>query len=555
MIKQLSIQNFALIKQADLVFSKGLTVITGETGAGKSILLGALQLLLGARADAALLLNKQLKCVIEGYFEASSQEIQDFFKSEDFDYDALGVVIRRELLPNGKSRAFINDTPASLSQLKQLGNMLVDISAQHDTLEINTQAFQLDFVDAMANLLDQRTAMTQQFNRLQKLNATANELAVKQAERLKQQDYDQFLYDELIHAQLTDEVSLSQLENEFTVLTHATQLGESLQQLHFGLTEAENAPDQSLGLLLNQLNQLKKLDSRIEELYNRLLASRNELIDIARDAAYLQAHFVPDAERLHWVSKRIDLLNSLCQKHRVNSHSELIQIQEMLAEKLANSAENDQQLLALKQTIESESKALQQLASKISEARKAVLPSLSKQINALLPEMGMVHAHFTIDHSVGEKLHSGRAGYDQLRFLFSANQGSAPQEIHKVASGGELSRLMLAIKSLLHDRLALPTVVFDEIDTGISGETSLRIGRVLQNLAQKHQVILVTHLAQIAAKGDVHLFVAKESSGGQTSSKIRQLTQDERIAALAEMIGGANPGESAISHARELFHI
>lgn len=555
MIKQLSIQNFALIKQADLVFSTGLTVITGETGAGKSILLGALQLLLGARADASLLQNKEQKCVIEGSFEANTTEIQDFFTNEDFDYDASGIVVRRELMPNGKSRAFINDTPANLSQLKQLGNLLVDISAQHDTLELNTQAFQLDFVDAMADLLDQRASMSQQYNRLQKLKANQSELEKNQLEKLKQQDYDQFLYDELVAAQLNPAESLSQLENEYAVLNNATQLGESLMQLQYGLTEAENAPDHSLGQLLSQLNQLKKLDPKLEDLYARLSASRAELNEIAREAAYLQASFVPDAERLYRVGKRIDLLHGLCQKHRVNELQELIQIQDRLAEKLAHVVEADLQLQELKQKIETGTIELEQLAKQISSSRKAQLAALIEQINALLPEMGMVHARFSIEHTVGEKLLSGRAGYDQLRFLFSANQGSAPQEIHKVASGGELSRLMLAIKSLLHDRLALPTVVFDEIDTGISGETSLRIGRVLQKLAQKHQVILVTHLAQIAAKGDVHLFVSKESSAGQTNSKIRQLTQDERIESLAEMIGGANPGESAIRHARELFHI
>ncbi len=555
MITQLSIQNFAIIRQSDLHFSPHLTVITGETGAGKSILLGALQLLLGARADAGQLFDPTQKCVIEGHFQLSEPAVTTFLLEEDFDNSQDDIVLRRELLPNGKSRAFINDTPASVQQLRTLGNLLVDISAQHDTLELNTQKFQVDFLDAMAGQTAVSNAYSTDFEQLKRLLGEIAQLQAEKLERQKEADYQQFLYQELELAQLSDAEELEQLEQEYNLLQNAAAIGQLLQQLTFGLTEAENAPDTALGGLLAAASSYRKLDPRLGELFDRLQQTRTELQDLAREAIHLQDGFQADGGRLQLLESRLNELNRLLQKHRVLQLSDLIRLKNEIAAGLDAGASADQQLETLHQTATALETALQLRAASLSEARSKAIPGLEKAVQSLLPEMGMEHAHFKIELQRLTVLTGGRYGYDQIRFLFSANQGSSLQEIHKVASGGELSRLMLAIKSLLHDRLALPTVVFDEIDTGISGETSIRIARVLKTLAERHQVILVTHQPQIAAKGDLHLFVSKQNQQGKTESNIRVLVQEDRIEELAKMIGGAHPSDIAREHARELFHI
>lgn len=554
MIKQLSIRNFAIIQESVLHFSEGLTVITGETGAGKSILLGALDLLMGARADTGQLYNEAEKCVIEGQFEFNTAAIRAFFTSEDFDFDKEEIVIRRELLPTGKSRAFINDSPASVSQLRTLGNLLVDISGQHETLELNTQQFQFEFVDAMAGQLTLVADYNQAYDRLRLLKQELNQLEEAALNQQKNLDYDQFLYDELAQARLENPDELEQLEQQYTLLQNANVIGLALKQLHFGLTEAENAPESSLSALLTAGQSLKKLDDRLATLYEQLQEAKTTLTDLAQQAYYLQEEFQADEEKLQLYEARLNELNRLLQKHRLQNIEALMALQSDLARRLDALQSGSLQLEKLRAEAADLTQKLAEQAGAISKNRVAILPELEQAINALLPDMGMVHAHFQIAHVKQEQLNA-KTGFDQLRFLFTANQGSAAQEIHKVASGGELSRLMLAIKSLLHDQLALPTVVFDEIDTGISGETAIRIGRVLKTLSSRHQVILVTHQPQIAAKGDLHLFVSKQVSAGKTASNIRVLAAEDRIEELAKMIGGAQPSEIAREHARELFHI
>jgi len=554
MIKQLSIRNFAIISESEIHFSPGLTVITGETGAGKSILLGALNLLLGARADAGQLFDEKEKCIIEGHFAFSTPAISAFFQTEDFDAAEDEIVLRRELLPNGKSRAFINDSPATVIQLRTLGNLLVDISGQHETLELNTQQFQFEFVDAMAGQLSEVTDYMSKYEELRLLNAEIHKLETAATTQQKNLDYEQFLFAELEQARLENPEELHLLEQQFTVLQNANVIGLALQQLHFGLTEAENAPESSISALLVAGQSIKRLDHRLAELYDQLQNAKAILADIAQDAFHLQEEFQADEEKLHLFEQRLNELNRLLQKHRLQSLSELIELRTTLANSLEAVQSSGVQLDNLRLKAKGLATQLQEQASRISKKRASSLPGLEKAINALLPDMGMIHARFQIEHKIGLQLNV-RTGLDQLRFLFTANQGSQAQEIHKVASGGELSRLMLAIKSLLHDQLSLPTVVFDEIDTGISGETSIRIGRVLKTLAERHQVILVTHQPQIAAKGDLHLFVSKQVNQGKTSSQIRVLEAEDRIEELAKMIGGAQPSEIAREHARELFHI
>lgn len=554
MIKQLSIRNFAIIKTSELQFSPGLTVITGETGAGKSILLGALNLLMGARADAGQLYDENEKCVIEGHFHFKTAAVAAFFEAEDFDFDTEEIVLRRELLPNGKSRAFINDSPATATQLRTLGNLLVDISGQHETLELNTQQFQFEFVDAMAGQLDEVAAYRSAFENLRQVRQEITQLEEAASNQQKSLDYDQFLYNELEQAQINHPLELEQLEQQYSVLQNAQTIGMALQQLHFGLTEADNAPENSLSALLAAGQGIKKLDDRLAQLYTQLQETKSTLAELAQEAFLMQEAFQADEEKLHQLESRLNELNRLLQKHRLQSLSELMALKEEIAARIDAIQSSGEQLLQLQQREAVLAGEVENMAAQISAKRLAILPELEAAIHALLPEMGMVHARFQIEHKKLLHLHA-RTAWDQLRFLFTANQGSAAQEIHKVASGGELSRLMLAIKSLLHDQLALPTVVFDEIDTGISGETAIRIGKVLKKLASRHQVILVTHQPQIAAKGDLHLFVSKELKQGKTASHIRVLEAEDRVEELAKMIGGAQPSDIAREHARELFHI
>jgi len=554
MIKQLSIRNFAIISESEILFSPRLTVITGETGAGKSILLGALNLLLGARADAGQLYNEAEKCIIEGHFQFNTPNITAFFQQADFDQVADEIVLRRELLPNGKSRAFINDSPASVSQLRTLGNLLVDISGQHETLELNTQQFQFEFVDAMAAQLPQVSAYCVNYEHLRRLNQEIITFEAAATSQQKSFDYDQFLFNELEQARIKNPEELEQIEHQYSVLQNANTIGLALQQLHYGLSEADNAPESSLSALLASGQIIKKLDSRLSDLYERLQDTKTILSEIAQEAFHLQEDFQADEEKLQQYETRLNELNRLLQKHRLQTLSELIELQNTIADRLDAVQSSGEQLENLRSKAAELTIELQEQAASISKKRVAILPELEKAIHILLPDMGMIHAHFHIEHKHLDQLNA-RTGLDQLRFLFTANQGSAAQEIHKVASGGELSRLMLAIKSLLHDQLSLPTVVFDEIDTGISGETAIRIGRVLKTLSSRHQVILVTHQPQIAAKGDLHLFVSKQMNQGKTTSQIRVLEAEDRIEELAKMIGGAQPSEIAREHARELFHI
>lgn len=554
MIKQLSIRNFAIIKASELQFSPGLTVITGETGAGKSILLGALNLLMGARADAGQLYDVTDKCIIEGHFQFKTTAVKAFFEEEDFDFDAAEIVLRRELLPNGKSRAFINDSPATAAQLRTLGNLLVDISGQHETLELNTQQFQFEFVDAMAGQLEQVAEFKAAFENLRQIQLEITQLEEAASTQQKSLDYDQFLFNELEQARIENPLELEELEQHYSVLQNAQVIGMALQQLHYGLTEADNAPENSLSTLLSAGQGIKKLDDRLAQLYAQLQDTKATLAELAQEAFLLQEAFQADEEKLHQLESRLNELNRLLQKHRLSQLADLISLKNLLAARLEGVQSTGEYLLQLQSRATTLTEKVEKLADHISAKRIAILPELEQAIHALLPEMGMVHARFHIEHKKQTQLHA-RTGWDQLRFLFTANQGSAAQEIHKVASGGELSRLMLAIKSLLHDQLALPTVVFDEIDTGISGETAIRIGKVLKKLASRHQVILVTHQPQIAAKGDLHLFVSKELKQGKTASQIRILEGEDRVEELAKMIGGAQPSDIAREHARELFHI
>lgn len=553
MIRKLSIRNFAIIQESEISFPDGLTVITGETGAGKSILLGALNLLSGSRADTGLLFDSAEKALIEGYFSPDLPGVVEYLMAEELELFDDELIIRRELLPNGKSRAFVNDQLVSLQQLKVLGNLLFDISYQNDALELNTRQFQYTFLDAMANSLDMTSEYAIVYQSWKKnLNALQQlEQQLSSAER--ETEFLNFLMNELAAAELASEDELNELEQEFNMLTNANAIQSALTQLHYQLTESDFPVELQLGQLLGTLQTFRSIDGRIAEIAERLNALKEETKDLANEAIRLSDAFYSDDERINQLETRINLINKLLKKHQASDLKTLLEKQEEIAEKLKISSNSSEEIEALRQTTTAQKLLLEKLAAKIHEKRTDCIGFIENSICDLLPSIGLPHARFSIDLQSSDELGQAPQIKNQLKFLFSANQGSEMQELHKVASGGELSRLMLAIKSLLHDRVELPTAIFDEIDTGISGETSLKIGKVLSKMAEKHQIILITHQPQIAAKGDNHLYVSKSIHGSKTVSTIKSLHSEERIYELAKMLGGEKPSDTAIQHARTLL--
>ncbi len=553
MIRKLAIRNFAIIQESEIYFPEGLTVITGETGAGKSILLGALNLLSGSRADTGLLFDSAEKALIEGYFKPDLPGVIDYLKSEDLELFGDELIIRRELLPNGKSRAFINDQLVSLQQLKVLGNLLFDISYQNDALELSTRQFQYTFIDAMANSLDLTSEYARAYQAWKKNIDALEKLENQLSSSERETEFLNYLWNELAAAEFTGEDELNELEQEFNVLTNANAIQSALTQLHYQLSESDFPIELQLGQLLSSLHPFRGIDNRITEIIERLNALKEETKDLANESIRLSEAFYSDEERINQLEVRINLINKLLKKHQASDLRTLLMRQEEIAEKLKISSNSSEELEVLRKTITEQRVLLEKLATQIHENRTNSIEVIENSIRELLPSIGLPHARFKIDLQKAIDLGQAPQVKNQLKFLFSANQGSEMQELHKVASGGELSRLMLAIKSLLHDRVELPTAIFDEIDTGISGETSLKIGNVLSKMAEKHQIILITHQPQIAAKGNNHLYVSKSVHESKTVSKIKVLQFEERILELAKMLGGEKASETAILHARTLL--
>ncbi|PWS30732.1 DNA repair protein RecN [Pedobacter paludis] len=549
MLQKLSIRNYALIDSLDIEFDKGLNIITGETGAGKSIILGALSLILGQRAESKYFFNQDKKCVIEGAFVLGDENLKELFEEHDVDFFNEST-LRREISIDGKSRSFINDTPVNLSILKQIGEKLIDIHSQHATQEINDADFQLLIVDSLANhnalLFDYRNGfkkLRQESNRLKKLVTDAKEARSKQ-------DYEQFLFNELEQANLKEHEQ-EELEQELERLTHAESIKRALLTTTGLLTEAEPSALQLLKEAQVQLQSIEKFDSEINILYERLRSSIIEIKDIADETAGLEADTLHSAERLDIINQRLDLLYSLQQKHRVADNTELLELQKQLENNLNQLLSSDENIEQLTKEIEQLKIELHKKANQLSLNRIKAIKSVEEQTGNTLKKVGMPNAQLVLTQKKQEEL--SKDGLDEINLLFTANAGQAPAPVNKVASGGELSRLMLAIKALLAKHTSLPTIIFDEIDTGISGETALKVGEVIAQLGNNMQVISITHLPQIAAKGMSHYFVYKNEDGGKTTTGIRKLKQEERIAAIAEMLSGKNPGASAIENAKELL--
>ena len=550
MLNSLHISNYALIEKLEINFSNQLTIITGETGAGKSILLGALGLLLGERADSDVLFDKEKKCVVEGDFLIENLGLEDFFKGNEIDFDAH-CIIRREITANGKSRAFINDTPVNLLALKKLSEELIDVHRQHETLSLNSSKFQLVMLDALAGNEILLKDYQQQFKNYQQKQNRLSTLKAEQEQLLRNLDYFQFQFKELSEAQLQGN-ELIELESELHLLENADSIKSSLQQAFQGLSESDGAITSQLKNIISQLNSIKNLKPEISELHQRLNSAALEIKDIAYEIDSLNQHINTDPERMQMVSERIDLLNRLMKKHNTANDDELLQIQKDFEQKIkAVEIGNDEidliekEISSLHQNLLTQSKAL-------SKKRLQAATPFEKNVNELLHQVGMPHALLKIEQQNLTEINF--TGVDQFKILFTANKGSALQEISKVASGGELSRLMLCIKSLVAASTHLPTLVFDEIDTGISGEVAMQVGKVLQQLATSHQVLCITHLPQIAAKGNAHYFVYKTNSGNRTLSNIRTLDEEERIMEIAKMLSGNLPGEAALANAKELLN-
>ena len=552
MLYRLVIRNYALIDNLDIIFAKNLNILTGETGAGKSIMLGALSLLLGQRAESKYFYNQDKKCVIEGTFQVQALDLNSFFSENDLDYDPE-TVLRREISSDGKTRSFINDTPVNLTILRQLGEKLIDIHSQHATIEINDENFQLGVLDIVADHQPLLDRYLQNYKSHQKTILKLNNLISESQQSKADQNYFQFQYDELETARLLPNEQQT-LEKELDVLTHAEEIKRSLAQVSYLLSDGDQSAILQIKEAVNSLQIAEKYNPVLTSFLERLQSSLIEIKDIASETVYLEQQTGINEKRTAEITERLNLLYTLQKKHRVNTVLELLNLQENLSQKLNTILFADEDITRLRAESEKLKAELLLTAADLSKNRKKVIPELEKQIMRILHEVGMPQAVIKINQVTlsGDQLRLN--GQDQIQYLFSANKGQPPMPMNKVASGGELSRLMLSIKSLIARKTSLPTIIFDEIDTGISGEVALKVGNIMETLGENMQVIAITHLPQIASKGKSHYWVYKDEQPQRTLSNIKILNDEERTLEIAKMLSGENPGEFALQNARELLN-
>ncbi len=550
MLTSLSIQNYALINQLSIDFNNGLSIITGETGAGKSILLGALGLVLGNRADNSTLKDTSKKCVVEAHLAISNYNLEDFFTSVDLDYEAQ-TIIRREILPSGKSRAFVNDTPVKLSVLNELKSKLIDVHSQHQTLELSDAGFQFHILDALAKNGQKLASYQRGLKQLNFYQKELQELEAQQREANQQYDYNLHLFNELTEANLIADEQL-ELEEKLEKLNNVEEIELNLSEAVHIASADEIGIQTLLNTLENRLQKIAPFSKEYEEISNRITSVKIELDDIVSELEDATESIDSNPNELEKLNDRLQLIYNLQKKHYVSSIPELLVIKEALSIKV-DQVENAEGIINQKQKqIKEVATKLDEVATLISSARKKIIPNLKKELEYLLSELGMPEARFSIELSTSDSFLSN--GKDNLSFLFSANKGGSFGELKKVASGGELSRIMLAIKKILSDNTQLPTIIFDEIDTGVSGEISNKIAKIMQQMSTQMQVITITHLPQIAAKGNQHYKVYKEDVAGVTTTNLKQLSEDERIVEIAEMLSGKEISDSAITHAKELLN-
>ena len=549
MLRSLHIENYALIRSLQIQFDKGLTVITGETGAGKSILMGALSLILGNRADLGVLFDKTKKCSMEAVFDMKGLDIAAFFEQNDLDYQD-NTIIRREITESGKSRAFINDTPVNLTVLKELASRLIDIHSQHQNLLFQNEDFRMEVVDEFAQIRPEVVAYRFVFKEFKQTEADLAQRLETQRNRLEKRDFLQFVYDELSQANLQADEQ-EQLEQEIDFLSHAETIKEHCFQMSQLLSENESS-------VLNQLHDVRSLSSQIAAYHSdikmvneRLESAFIELKDLSNEIVSLNDKVDYDPEQLEIKRQRLDLLNSLQQKHHVSSVEALIEKRDAIQKELSAFSDDEQAIGQLKGLCERLKAEALERATGLSRKRASVLQALQKKILEKARQLGMPDAQFVIQLKQGDTLQKN--GIDSVQYLFSANRGVEMAELEKVVSGGEMSRLMLAVKSVISDRSVLPTVVFDEIDTGISGEMAGKVAKLMKEMSEARQLLVITHLPQIAAKGNSHYQVFKQVVGEKSHTQVRKLEPAERIEEIAKMMSGDACGDAALQAAKELI--
>ena len=551
MIRNLSIRNYAIIDELEIEFADALSIITGETGAGKSILLGALGLIMGQRADTKVLYDESQKCVVEAAFELSAYQMQAFFEENDLDYQAE-TVVRREITNTGKSRAFINDTPVNLTILKSFCSFLIDLHGQFDTLDIQDSAKQLQVVDALADSKALLSEYRQGYQQYEKLRRELRRLEQQSKQADQDTDFWNFQLSELLEAELEDPEEQEALEQEQKQLSNAEDIKRILGQAAMALQDDEQSVVSQIGDLLHKVSSIAPYHPQLPALHERFEGLMYELEELAGNFQDIAEDTEHDGERLQEVETRLNLFYRLQNKHHVQSLEELMAIQKDLQQKLQGLEDSSARIQELEGLIDREEKKLQKIGQKLSAQRRSILADFEAKTQALLARLSMKYARLSVDLQSGEELLP--TGLDQVRFLFSANKGGRLEEIKSVASGGELSRLALCIKSLVAEAITLPTLIFDEIDAGVSGEVAFQMGLILKDLSTKHQVISITHSPQIASRADKHFFVHKVVLEDRTVTSVRPLENlEERILEIAKMLSGNPPSESAKENAKELL--
>jgi DNA repair protein RecN (Recombination protein N) len=550
LLTHLTIKNYALIEDLSVSFEKGFSTITGETGAGKSIFLGGLSLVLGKRADLSSLRDKEQKCIIEAEFEIEQYGLKSLFEIYDLDYD-LRTILRREIHPNGKSRAFVNDSPVNLDVMSQLGQRLIDIHSQHQTLELTENEFQLKVIDALANNSQVLSAYKEHLKVFEGAQKELKSLQASKADAEKEQDYNTFLFSELNSAPLQIGI-LEELEASYEELTNVESILEQLSNSHQLLANEEIGIQALLTQCKQSISKLAGYGAAYAKLFERIQSVFLELDDLSSEIETIQEQVTPNPSLLEEVNEKLQLLYNLQKKHNAATIEELLQVKEDLAVKISTSENIEHEIEALQALITTTQKELTILAGELNERRMAVVPELKSKLESSLQSLGMPNATFEIRFVQTESfLNTGR---DQLIFEFSANRGAGFGSLKKVASGGELSRIMLVIKSILATYEKLPTMMFDEIDTGVSGEISNSMGDIMQQMSANMQVFSITHLPQVASKGDHHFKVYKEDDGEVTRTRMKKLGPEERVVELAEMLGGKSLSDSAMAHAKQLLN-
>ncbi|OMQ13271.1 DNA repair protein RecN [[Flexibacter] sp. ATCC 35103] len=550
MITSLSIKNYALIEKLTIDFSRGFSIITGETGAGKSIILGAIGLVLGKRADLTSLKNKEEKCVIEAHFEISKYNLKEFFEANDLDYEDE-TIIRREILPSGKSRAFINDSPVNLQELQDLSLFLIDIHSQQQTQELSDEGVQFKIIDAIANNFDTIQSYQKVLKSYKADKSKLNALLKKQSDSGKEQEYNTFLLNELVSAKLKSGEQ-EELEADFEKLNNVEIIKEAIDKSLVIANEEQFGVFHNLNEIKTTLQKIALFSPEYQSVFERITSLAIEFDDVSRELQNASEKLLNDPAQLELVSQKLQLIYNLQKKHQVTSVDELIEIQANLGNTLLELDNIEEEIAALSKAIEEKVLELDAYSATIHQNRTNAIPVLSQKLISILETLGMPNVRFNMELLPSENYFQN--GKDELQFLFSANKGTDFGLLKKVASGGEMSRIMLAVKAILAQYSKLPTLIFDEIDTGVSGEIAIRMGEIMKEMSTTMQIFAITHLPQIAAKGDSHFKVFKSTVDDDTQSELKLLSQDERVIEIAQMLSGAVVSDSALNHAKALLN-